>query len=332
MEDGVSIIVCCYNSAARIGETLEHLARQQSDNCPNWEVIVVDNNSSDTTAGKTIKLFSELKISNGRLISEPIPGLMNARMAGGRAARFSILSFIDDDNHVERQWVDKVYSIFAVHPDVSACGGSSTAKLDNPPPAWFDAFSFAFAVGKQQEQSGYIEPKRGFLWGAGISVRKEAWLEAEKNHQSFYLTGRKGKNLSAGEDSELCLFWQLKGRKLWYQHDLRFVHYLPSERINEKYMERLFRGFGNSEVVLRIYRAALNGEKLSYIRELRSAFKSWGVHRIKSFFLSQSKADPVGRMNILTKRSYYFGFITTLINMRTEYSKISESITKLKIQ
>jgi glycosyltransferase involved in cell wall biosynthesis len=46
---GVSIIVCCYNSAERLPETLKHLALLESNEDVNWELIIVDNNSSDTT-------------------------------------------------------------------------------------------------------------------------------------------------------------------------------------------------------------------------------------------------------------------------------------------
>jgi len=46
---GVSIIICCYNSAWVIGWTLEALLAQRIRDIPSWEIIVVDNKSTDGT-------------------------------------------------------------------------------------------------------------------------------------------------------------------------------------------------------------------------------------------------------------------------------------------
>lgn len=46
---GVSIVICCYNSASRLPETLQHIAEQEVAANISWEVIVVDNASTDNT-------------------------------------------------------------------------------------------------------------------------------------------------------------------------------------------------------------------------------------------------------------------------------------------
>ncbi len=55
---GVSIIICCYNSERRLPETLAHLFTQQvSEDIP-WEIIVVNNASSDATSRIAAQAFS----------------------------------------------------------------------------------------------------------------------------------------------------------------------------------------------------------------------------------------------------------------------------------
>jgi glycosyltransferase involved in cell wall biosynthesis len=331
MKEGVSIIFCCYNSVSRIHSTLEHLSRQKVNECPAWEIIVVNNNSTDDTEGAVRKCIDEFHLDNLTLVNEVRPGLMNARMTGGKNASFGILSFIDDDNWVENAWVEKVYRIFRKHPEVSILGGSSTAHLETNPPEWFGHFSFAYAVGKQQEKSGIVPASRGFIWGAGLSVRMDCWMSAEKDQQTFFLTGRKGNFLSAGEDSELCLYWQLKGKKIWYEEDLRFIHSIASNRLSDSYLTRLFSGFGSSEVILRIYRMVLQSSELSFTHELRYAAKNAALNLFKKLVLNPFTTDAVKKMDRSTRFHYYRSYRDTLINIRAEYQSMIRTIQGHKI-
>ncbi|NJN42415.1 MAG: glycosyltransferase [Flammeovirgaceae bacterium] len=60
MEEGVSVIICCYNSSSRIEKTLEHLFQQKTNSRLHWEIILVDNASTDQTKATAIKRWSNL--------------------------------------------------------------------------------------------------------------------------------------------------------------------------------------------------------------------------------------------------------------------------------
>lgn len=329
-KEGVSIIICCYNSASRIGETLAHLSLQTLSKCPAWEIIVVNNNSTDNTGTMVLESANKLGIQNLKLIDEPKAGLMNARICGGKSAQYSILSFIDDDNRVEKQWIEKVFTLFKDHPEISVCGGSSSAQSDAELPSWFPAFSSAFAVGKQQTVSGYVIRERSYLWGAGISFTAEAWNFIRQNHAGFYLTGRKGKSLSAGEDSELCLLLLLKGKKIWYEENLKFIHFIPAERLSISYLTRIYSGFGASEVILRIYRCSLLEEQVKFTHEFRSAAKNYLLLSLKSVFLFYKSSNDLNKLKVSTAKSFYRSFLQTLINIRSEYNTIMNEIYRIK--
>src|SRR5436305_10300761 len=112
---GISVIICCYNSAKRLPETLAHLARQNSP-IP-WEVIVVDNASTDDTARVARECWPS-ETAPLRIVDEPKSGLIYARVSGLQASRYEWLSFVDDDNWVAPDWLQLVAEIFSSRPEV----------------------------------------------------------------------------------------------------------------------------------------------------------------------------------------------------------------------
>lgn len=255
---GVTVAICCYNSAARIETTLAHLSRQKTRTGLHWEVLIIDNACTDDTVTASQSAWSNVTIAPLRIVHEPVPGLMEARHRAMRESRYEFVSFIDDDNWVDPNWVDCVYSCFAEDERIAACGGMNKSATKEEPPVWFSSLVNAYAVGKQAERSSYVGKSRGFLWGAGLSVRKTAWNDLFGCGFRSRLTGRKGGQLTAGEDSELCLALMLRGWRLYYDEALQLTHFIPSERLTKQYIRAMFKGFGRSETVLMIYRAKLD--------------------------------------------------------------------------
>jgi len=170
--NGVSVVICCYNAEERIVPTLQHLQRQEFNHSINWEVIVIDNASIDGTINSAKGTWDKKPVTDLFVFQEGNPGLMNARRRGCEEARYEIISFIDDDNWVESQWVQKVYDLLINNSKIGACGGKNEAVFSNKIPIWFDLFENDFAVGKQADESGVIDETKGYLWGAGLSFKK----------------------------------------------------------------------------------------------------------------------------------------------------------------
>ena len=98
MMKGVSVIICCYNSSKRLGETLKHLSVQKINDTP-CEIIIVDNASTDNTASLARETWDALGSSIPmRIINESKPGLSHAREAGINASSYTYIIFCDDDN------------------------------------------------------------------------------------------------------------------------------------------------------------------------------------------------------------------------------------------
>jgi GT2 family glycosyltransferase len=169
---------------------------------------------------------------------------------------------------------------------VGLCGGWGTAILETEPPEWFDEFKSAYAVGPQAKTPGYMPNSINRLYGAGMVLRKDAWDYLENNGFTYKLSGRKGKALSSGEDSELAFALQLAGYKLWYEPAMKFHHYIPATRLSYDYLKKLFEAFGRADVVIAIYLSCFNSSGkiknrimqnyfLCMVYNLYTLFKLW---------------------------------------------------------
>ncbi|MBS0268678.1 MAG: glycosyltransferase family 2 protein [Proteobacteria bacterium] len=252
--DGISVIICAHDSAERIRPTIDALARCRA-NFP-VEIIVVDNNSTDGTAGHAKEAWDAC--GNDRfafsIVDEPQAGLAYARRAGVRAASFGIVVFCDDDN-----WLAEDYLMHAMRimrdPKVGAAGGCSTPGNPENLPSWFYTFSWGFAVGVPLSRIAQLpdEPEAATsvdaLWGAGLVTRRDIIKYLYKLPGFPALSGRKGAELLSGEDLEISACLLGAGYKLLFSESLRFKHDIAPKRLTTAYAKRLFTNFERGFVV-----------------------------------------------------------------------------------
>ena len=285
--EGVTVILCCHNSELRLKSTLQHLATQHIRISIPWEIVLVDNASTDQTSNLGKSVWHQYgSNSNFKVVYEPKPGLMHARIRGLKCASFEYLCYIDDDNWLDINYIQQVYDIFESHPEVAVCGGKSEAVFEPglQIPSWFYEYQQAYAIGNQGESEGFVPVSRGYLWGAGISFRKSALIQLFNSGFTPLLTGRRGKLLTAGEDAELCFALRACGWKLWYSPQLSLKHFIPSFKVDWNYLLKMYKGFGASRVFLKIYLFFLNGHKRlklfrwfhHFRKDLTSIFKLGG--------------------------------------------------------
>jgi glycosyltransferase involved in cell wall biosynthesis len=267
---GVSVIICCYNSAARLAATLHHLSCQQTDASLCWEVIVVDNNSSDETANVARSAWPPAHPVNLRVVTEEHPGLSNARARGLNEAKFEFVSFIDDDNWVSPDWVQTVADIFSSLPSVGVCGSRNAAICETEPPEWFSSFHHGYAVGEIAPATGFVPA--GKLWGAGLCIRRQIWRSLDDAGFRSILRGRMGTAITSGEDTELCLAASLAGWGAWYDSRLQLKHCIPATRLRWSYARKLSYSFGVAGVALRLYQIAAESEPVSRRARFRATW------------------------------------------------------------
>jgi glucosyl-dolichyl phosphate glucuronosyltransferase len=129
----ISVVVSTYNRADRLPAALDAVLDQ--DTAIPYEVIVVDNNSTDGTAA-VLASYSERFRGRLRSAFEPRQGLSYGRNAGILLSRSPIVAFSDDDVRVAPNWIAQLCRAFDEHADIAYVGGRVLPEWLEPPPRW----------------------------------------------------------------------------------------------------------------------------------------------------------------------------------------------------
>ena len=176
-KNGVSIVVCCHNSEARLPRTLQHLWDQKLYDGGQIEVLLIDNNCSDRTVAVTEKSHLEANTSiTLRIIRETAPGLTSARITGIRNASFDTIILCDDDNWLDSNYCRIAYELLTQNGEIGLAGGCSEGVFEVDPPDWFTTISGAWALGCS-DYRGLLQGDDAFLRGAGLVVRKSFFMD-----------------------------------------------------------------------------------------------------------------------------------------------------------
>lgn len=277
--EGVSVVICCYNGESRITETLTHLAQQKVPATLQWEVIIVNNNSTDNTSIAAKRFIEELH-SHGadfRVVDQPVSGLSNARQKGIEEAMFDIIIFCDDDNHLDDQYVSHAFNVMMTHPEAGIAGGWVKPKLPFYPGKWIEDFYFSLAIGKQAPADGYVN----WVFGAGMILRKKLLAELRDRKIELLLSDRKGVSQSSGGDAELCMVCRFIGYKIYYTSSLTLHHQIAAKRLRKK---EFFRSNGDNfhSVVHLFLMEQLMTDPESKLRKVTFYFAQQRVKRLFS--------------------------------------------------
>jgi glycosyltransferase involved in cell wall biosynthesis len=212
---------------------MEHLKQQQTSHDLEWEVLLIDNASSDNT-GTCATTYWKNGPAPMRVVLEPQLGEWNARLCGLKEARHDIIGFVDDDNWVAPNWVQRLSEIMTNDPTLGLCGSLLSPVFQVPPPAWFGRFQNYFAIVSAE----YASRPHPAICAAGMGVRASAWRGLMERGFRGHMVGRVGRRLQSGCDSELCYALKLAGWRVAIDDTLRIEHYMPRARIDWTYLRR----------------------------------------------------------------------------------------------
>ncbi|TKC02913.1 glycosyltransferase [Pedobacter frigoris] len=273
MKKGITVIVCTYNGALRLPDTLKYLAAQEVSDNLEWEILLADNASTDHSAEIAAAYWNEHNIKNVplTLIQESTPGKLYALQKGIALAKYEYFIICDDDNWLDSKYVQTAFDILDENDDIGALGGQAKAATGNSGlPEWFEPVQEGYAIGTQSKNTGDVTFK-GRLWGAGLSSRTQLYLDAYRNFPSLLINKSDHKILTA-EDTEYCLRLVLKGYKLYYDPRLSLQHYIPEGRLTLTYKNSLFENFRKSNLIIDNYYLAIKygpNNKLSLFNKIR---------------------------------------------------------------
>lgn len=228
-----SVIVCTYNRAGSLRDTLGALHAQHAAASRHWEVVVVDNNSADHTREVVESMQREWPLL--RYEFEARQGLAHARNHGIRSARGEVLLFTDDDVLPESGWLEATLEGLAKY-QADACGGYIAPIWETPPPAWLtERFHGFLAVRSERDDDYPIESASQAPFGANMAMKKAVFDQA-----GLFDTrrGRKGNTLASGEDGEMFERILAAGLKAVFLGQSRVHHKVESFRLTKRYFRR----------------------------------------------------------------------------------------------
>jgi len=221
----ISIIICTYNRAGNLQECFDCLATQETNSGFSWEVLLVDNNSSDHTKHFTEEYSTDCNFQL-RYTFASQQGLSFARNHGIKESKGSFLIFIDDDIRVSKKWLQSIYNTFITY-QCDAVGGrihiESPAKL----PKWITPDMYGF-LGHQDfgDQAHPMDGYKEYPFGGNMAIRHSV---IDKIGLFNIEMGRKGEGLKKDElfkGEETDFFHRLKdaGGSFYYQPEALVLH------------------------------------------------------------------------------------------------------------
>lgn len=232
-EMDASIIVCTYNRAESLKETLSALKALAAPAGLAWEVLVVDNNSKDHTrqvVEEAMKAWPRL-----RYAFESSQGLSHARNRGIAETTGRIILFTDDDVLPEADWLVTTLAGLE-HYQADACGGYIAPIWEVPPPAWLTERFYGFLAVRTEREDDYpITTPSQAPFGANMAFARHVFDRVGPFDTS---RGRKGKVLASGEDGEMFERILAANLKAVFLGQSRVHHKVEAFRTTKAYLRR----------------------------------------------------------------------------------------------
>jgi glycosyltransferase involved in cell wall biosynthesis len=226
----ISVVIATHNRSELLASALQTLAEQTLAR-DLFEIVVVDNGSTDETFGKVSDFALAQPKLNVKIVSEPRLGLGLARNTGTEQAAGRLIAFLDDDAEAEAHWLERALRYFAeIEPPPIAVGGPIEPFYLAPKPDWFKD---EYEIRSWGDEPRFLNDGESFS-GSNMIFEKVA-LQA---HGGFSTAlGMTGKRLSVGEETVLFdEIWRRNPRALlYYSPDLVVQHAVPAYKMTVSY-------------------------------------------------------------------------------------------------
>jgi glycosyltransferase involved in cell wall biosynthesis len=233
----ISIIICTYNRAQLLKRTLESIGGLVVPPGLAWEVLVVDNNSSDTTKD-VVADFARAGRIPVRYVSESKQGKSIALNTGIRQSRGDVVAFVDDDMTFDEGYLQSVAEAANKYPQATGFGGRILINWPIPKPDWI------IMDGPYRNIDGTIGHRdfgdinkdfselNSLPSGGNMFFRRNLFTAGNYFREDI---GPLSNRMSYGEDMEFCQRLLSSGSRLCYIAGAIVYHNIPKEKISKRY-------------------------------------------------------------------------------------------------
>jgi glucosyl-dolichyl phosphate glucuronosyltransferase len=236
----VTVAICTWNRAAQLREMLASLARLERPAGVDYEVLVIDNGSSDGTEAvlRDAARFLPLRSS-----TEPALGHAIARNRAVHESRGDYLLWTDDDVIVDSRWLQSHCEAFRADPEAALFGGPILPLFGARAPRWleqvWDQVKGDYAVRDLGAEPVPLDHRR-YPFGANYAIRREEQLRFPYDRRR----GRRGTSLVSGDEVAVFHWLLAAGGRGWWVPGARVWHVIGRERLSRGFLRRYHEGDG----------------------------------------------------------------------------------------
>jgi glycosyltransferase involved in cell wall biosynthesis len=240
----LSLLIATRNRARLLETTLGHLERQQMG-AISWELIIIDNGSTDATQAVLKRASNKLPL---KVLYEPEPGRNRALNRALEVTRGELLVYSDDDIEPTRKWLAELYRAMKRWPSDNIFCGPIYPKFPANFPDWLASTPYIgalFAVFMPAQPEGPLTP--GILpYGPNYAVRSRL-MESFKFCTSV---GPRGNSFAMGGETELLLRLVAKGERVIFAPCASVTHFVDEHQMDLDWLyKRAFRlGRGKARI------------------------------------------------------------------------------------
>jgi glycosyltransferase involved in cell wall biosynthesis len=237
----LSVVICTWNRAHLLDQTLRQMHDMRVPSGIDWELLVVDNNSTDSTPQVLASHAEHLPLVH---MFEGRTGKSYAANQAVEKARGELVLWTDDDVLVAPNWMEEYVKAADAFPGASFFGGTIDPWFTVSPPHWIRAYLVArgpYAVQQLGEEVRPMTPREAPI-GANMAVRAQSL-------RKFRFDERLGtfRDLSLpAEDGDLFARMKAKGHTGVWVGPARVKHYIGAERLTRKYVWNWYRNHGRT--------------------------------------------------------------------------------------
>ncbi len=240
-EPVLTVALCTRNRAGSLARTLERMRCLRLPADLPWEMLVVDNGSSDGTDA-VLRGSGTLPL---RTLREPEPGLSRARNRALAEAAAPLILWTDDDVDLDAGWLEAYLGATGRHPEAAFFGGPIHPLFEAPPPAWlvrgFPTVRTAFAFVDEGPQERGLEPGEA-VFGANMAFRTSTL----RRYGFDSTLGACGGTRLLGEETQVMRRMQGDGLRGVWVPDAKVKHRIPPERLTLAYLAGYYAALGRS--------------------------------------------------------------------------------------
>ena len=278
----VTVAICTHNPKPHyLAKVIESL-RTQSLGQQAWELLLVDNASTNQLPPSANLDWH----CNGRIIREEQLGLTHARLRAIREGRGDLFVFVDDDNVLDTNFLERTLDIAHKREYIGAWSGQCHPGFDIQPAAWTRRY-WGMLVVREFEQAYWSNlPMLADTMpcGAGLCVRRtvaHTYLSLHDSGKRPMLLDRRGSSLMSGGDNDLAACACDIGLGVGLFPELELTHLIPENRTTADYLTKLAEGIHYSAIYLRSLRgeSTIKPSRKRRILQLLQGLKMQAIDR-----------------------------------------------------